>query len=59
MDHIALSRWCDLILVAPTTAKEIQGVTDDSKLNVESLKKIVSEYKKICIVNYNNRILEL
>jgi len=30
------------------SAKEIQGVTDDSKLNVESLKKIVAEYKKIC-----------
>ncbi|MDC0186867.1 pyruvate, phosphate dikinase [Candidatus Nitrosopelagicus sp.] len=30
------------------SAKKKQGVTDDSKLNVESLKKIVSEYKKIC-----------
>ena len=30
------------------TAKSKQGVTDDSKLNVESLKKIVREYKKIC-----------
>ena len=30
------------------SAKNKQGVTDDSKLNVESLKKIVSEYKKIC-----------
>jgi len=30
------------------SAKTKQGVTDDSKLNVESLKKIVSEYKKIC-----------
>ena len=30
------------------SAKEKQGVTDDSKLNVESLKKIVTEYKKIC-----------
>ena len=30
------------------TAKEKQGVTDDSHLNVDSLKKIVSEYKKIC-----------
>jgi pyruvate, orthophosphate dikinase len=30
------------------SAKSKQGVTDDSKLNVESLKKIVSEYKKIC-----------
>ena len=29
-------------------AKEKQGVTDDSKLNVESLKTIASEYKKIC-----------
>ena len=29
-------------------AKEKQGVTDDSKLNVESLKTISSEYKKIC-----------
>ena len=29
-------------------AKNKQGVTDDSKLNVESLRKIVSEYKKIC-----------
>ena len=29
-------------------AKEKQGVTDDSKLNVESLKTIVSKYKKIC-----------
>jgi len=30
------------------SAKTKQGVTDDSKLNVESLKKIVTEYKKIC-----------
>ncbi|MDA0756434.1 MAG: pyruvate, phosphate dikinase [Crenarchaeota archaeon] len=30
------------------SAKKKQGVADDSKLNVESLKKIVSEYKKIC-----------
>ena len=30
------------------TAKNAQGVTDDSKLDVESLKTIVSEYKKIC-----------
>ena len=30
------------------SAKTKQGVTEDSKLNVESLKKIVSEYKKIC-----------
>ena len=30
------------------SAKSKQGVTDDSKLNVESLKKIVAKYKKIC-----------
>ena len=30
------------------SAKNKQDVTDDSKLNVESLKNIVSEYKKIC-----------
>jgi len=30
------------------SAKSKQCVTDDSKLNVESLKKIVAEYKKIC-----------
>ena len=30
------------------SAKNKQEVTDDSKLSVESLKKIVSEYKKIC-----------
>jgi pyruvate,orthophosphate dikinase len=30
------------------SAKSKQGVIDDSKLNVESLKKIVAEYKKIC-----------
>lgn len=30
------------------SAKEKQGVKDDSQLNVESLKKIVSEYRKIC-----------
>jgi pyruvate,orthophosphate dikinase len=30
------------------SAKDKQGVTDDSKLSVKSLKKIVSEYKKIC-----------
>ena len=30
------------------SAKSKQGVKDDSQLNVESLKKIVSEYKKIC-----------
>ena len=30
------------------SAKSKQGVTDDSKLNVESLKNIVAEYKKIC-----------
>jgi len=30
------------------SAKNKQGVTDDSKLSVESLKKIVTEYKKIC-----------
>jgi len=29
-------------------AKNAQGVTDDSKLDVGSLKTIVSEYKKIC-----------
>jgi len=30
------------------SAKNKQGVSDDSKLNVESLKEIVTEYKKIC-----------
>ena len=30
------------------SAKAKQGVTEDSKLNVKSLKKIASEYKKIC-----------
>ena len=30
------------------SAKAKQGVTEDSKLNVKSLKKIVLEYKKIC-----------
>ena len=30
------------------SAKNKQGVTDDGKLSVESLKKIVTEYKKIC-----------
>ena len=30
------------------SAKNKQGVVDDSKLSVGSLKKIVSEYKKIC-----------
>ena len=30
------------------SAKKRQGVTDDSKLSIDSLKKIVSEYKKIC-----------
>lgn len=30
------------------SAKEKQGVVDDSKLNVESLKMIVTQYKKIC-----------
>ncbi|NMI82629.1 MAG: pyruvate, phosphate dikinase [Candidatus Nitrosopumilus sp. MTA1] len=30
------------------SAKAKQGITEDSKLNVKSLKKIVSEYKKIC-----------
>lgn len=30
------------------SAKEKQGVKDDSQLSVESLKKIVSEYRKIC-----------
>ena len=30
------------------SAKKRQRVTDDSKLNIDSLKKIVSEYKKIC-----------
>jgi len=30
------------------SAKTKQGVTNDSKLNVESLKTIISEYKKIC-----------
>ena len=30
------------------SAKAKQGITEDSKLNVKSLKKIVSKYKKIC-----------
>ena len=30
------------------SAKKRQGVTDDSKLSIESLKRIVTEYKKIC-----------
>ncbi len=30
------------------SAKEKQGVKDDSQLSVESLKKIVSQYRKIC-----------
>ena len=30
------------------STKTKQGVTDDSKLNVESLKSIVAQYKKIC-----------
>ena len=30
------------------SAKKRQGVTDDSKLSIDSLKKIVTEYKNIC-----------
>jgi len=30
------------------SAKKRQGVTDDSKLSIDSLKKIVKEYKNIC-----------
>lgn len=35
----------DLVL---ESAKDRQGVSDDSRLSVESLKSIVAEYKKIC-----------
>ena len=47
MDHISLSRWCDVILVAPTTANTISkfayGNADDlaSSLVLASDKKII------------------
>ena len=46
MDHISLSRWCDLVLIAPATANTIsklsQGLADDlaTTVTLASNKKI-------------------
>ncbi len=48
MDHIALSRWADIILIAPATANTIsklaKGTTDDLASTV-----VLASNKKICL----------
>ena len=48
MDHIALSRWADLILVAPATANIIQNISNGSANDFINTVILASNKKYFC-----------
>ena len=58
MDHISLSRWSDLILVAPTTANTISKLSTGSSDNLASTVILASDKKIFLVPAMNVRMWE-
>ena len=56
MDHIALSRWCDVILVAPTTANSISKFSYGNAEDLASTLVLASDKKVILVPAMNVRM---
>ena len=56
MDHIALSRWCDVILVAPATANSISKFTYGNAEDLASTLVLASDKKVILVPALNVRM---
>ena len=58
MDHISLSRWSDLILVAPTTANTISKLSNGSSDDLASTVILASDKKIFLVPAMNVRMWE-
>ena len=58
MDHISLSRWSDLILVAPTTANTISKLSTGSSDDLASTVILASDKKILLVPAMNVRMWE-
>jgi phosphopantothenoylcysteine decarboxylase/phosphopantothenate--cysteine ligase len=58
MDHISLSRWSDLILVAPTTANTISKLSTGSSDDLASTVILASDKKIFLVPAMNVRMWE-
>jgi len=58
MDHISLSRWSDLILVAPTTANTISKLSTGSSDDLASTVILASDKKIFLVPSMNVRMWE-
>ena len=56
MDHIALSRWCDVILVAPATANSISKFSYGNAEDLASTLVLASDKKVILVPAMNVRM---
>ena len=56
MDHITLSRWCDVILVAPSTANTISKFSYGNAEDLASTLVLASDKKVILIPSMNVRM---
>ena len=56
MDHIALSRWCDVILVAPATANSISKFSYGNAEDLASTLVLASDKKVILVPAMNIRM---
>ena len=56
MDHIALSRWCDVILVAPATANTISKFSYGNSEDLASTLVLASDKKVILVPAMNVRM---
>tara|TARA_B100001123_G_scaffold441913_2_gene584199 strand:- start:653 stop:1861 length:1209 start_codon:yes stop_codon:yes gene_type:complete len=58
MDHISLSRWCDVILVAPTTANAISKFSYGNADDLASTLILASDKKVVLVPSMNVRMWE-
>ena len=56
MDHIALSRWCDIILVAPATANTISKFSYGNAEDLASTLVLASDKKVVLVPSMNIRM---
>ena len=56
MDHITLSRWCDLILVAPATANTISKLSNGSSDDLASTVILASDKEVFLVPAMNVRM---
>jgi len=56
MDHITLSRWCDIILVAPATANSISKFSYGNAEDLASTLVLASDKKVILVPSMNIRM---